>query len=408
MTSVFQHPPEVTAFWRKLVTPLLKRHATPFYLFSTVPVDKALQELKARFGRYPIRHWLSFKTQPVRPLLQWWNKQGLGIEVVSEFEFLAARKEGFSPDRILVNGPAKHHWLPRQNVRGLRVNFDSVTEAIALTPVAKKLEWSVGLRLSTQEEYDPENPQFPTQFGIALAEGLPLIRRLIKAGLQMEMIHIHLRTNVSSAQIYERALTEVAEICRTASFTPKYVDCGGGFPPRHVLTRDGRAVDAHFSLSEMAAVYDRILPRFPGLKELWLENGRWLTARSGVLVTKVLDTKQRTNMRFLICDAGRTNHAMVSAWETHELLSLPDRHGDTYLTTVTGPTCMAFDQLTRRAMPTSIQAGDHLMWLDAGAYHLPWETRFSHGLAEVLWHDGKSVKTIRAAETFKDWWGQWQ
>jgi hypothetical protein len=69
---------------------------------------------------------------------------------------------------------------------------------------------------------------------------------------------------------------------------------------------------------------------------------------------------------------------------------------------------MAFDQLTRRALPTSIQPGDHLIWLDAGAYHLSWETRFSHGLAEVLWHEGKTVKTVRPAETFKDWWGQWE
>jgi diaminopimelate decarboxylase len=98
---------------------------------------------------------------------------------------------------------------------------------------------------------------------------------------------------------------------------------------------------------------------------------------------------------------------MLSAWETHELLTLPERTGETYLTTVTGPTCMAFDQLTRRALPTSIQSGDHLIWLDAGAYHLSWETRFSHGLVEVLWHEGKTVKTVRPAETFKDWWGQW-
>src|SRR5262245_29501400 len=97
LMTVFQHPPEVAQFWRKLVTPLVKRHPAPFYLFSAVPVDQALRELKSRFSRYPIRHWLSFKTQPLRPLLQWWNKQGLSIEVVSEFEFLAARKEGFSP-----------------------------------------------------------------------------------------------------------------------------------------------------------------------------------------------------------------------------------------------------------------------------------------------------------------------
>lgn len=53
------------------------------------------------------------------------------------------------------------------------------------------------------------------------------------------------------------------------------------------------------------------------------------------------------------------------------------------MTSVHGPTCMAFDTLARRPMAVSLGPGDVLIWLDAGAYHLPWETRFSHELAEV-------------------------
>src|ERR1044071_2310242 len=101
------------------------KHATPFYLFSILPFQAALNELQSAFSPLPIRHWLSFKTQPLRPLIQWWRKQGRPVEVVSEFEFLAARAEGFPAERILINGPAKHHWLPRHAVERLCVNFDS-------------------------------------------------------------------------------------------------------------------------------------------------------------------------------------------------------------------------------------------------------------------------------------------
>ena len=34
-------------------------------------------------------------------------------------------------------------------------------------------------------------------------------------------------------------------------------------------------------------------------------------------------------------------------------------------------------------LPDTISPGDFIVWLDAGAYHLPWETRFSHGLCAV-------------------------
>jgi diaminopimelate decarboxylase/aspartate kinase len=138
-----------------------------------------------------------------------------------------------------------------------------------------------------------------------------------------------------------------------------------------------------------------------------LENGRWLLARSGVLVVKILDVKERTKVRSLICDGGRTMNALVSNWETHELLALPERRGPATSTSVHGPTCMAFDQLARRPLPRNLRAGDHLLWLDAGAYHLPWETAFSHGRAAVYWHDGQRTRLVRPAEQFRDWWEQW-
>ncbi len=126
-----------------------------------------------------------------------------------------------------------------------------------------------------------------------------------------------------------------------------------------------------------------------------------------MLVVKVLDVKERRGIRHLICDGGRTMNALVSNWEAHGLISLPARRGPTCLTTVTGPTCMAFDQLARRPLPRGLRAGDHLIWLDAGAYHLPWETRFSHGLAAVFWHDGTRTRLVRRRERFDEWWGQW-
>jgi len=121
---------------------------------------------------------------------------------------------------------------------------------------------------------------------------------------------------------------------------------------------------------------------------------------------KILDAKDRRGMRSLICDGGRTLHALVSTWERHRLFSVPDRPGATQLTTVHGPTCMAFDQLARCELPHALRPGDHLVWMDAGAYHLPWETKFSHGLAAILWHDGRRVTVARPSQTFREWFGQ--
>ena len=123
----FGHPPETIEFWKRLVREALSLSTpTPFFVFSALPIAARISELDAalnaagfqsaignRQSKTGFRHWLSCKTQPVAPLLRWWREQGRPVEVVSEFELRAALAEGFAPENILVNGPAKHHWLPQ-------------------------------------------------------------------------------------------------------------------------------------------------------------------------------------------------------------------------------------------------------------------------------------------------------
>jgi len=459
----FGHPPETIQFWKRLVREALSLSpATPFYLFSALPVAEKVAELEdalqraagilpaepfqpsESFSRQPdagttlklkARHWLSCKTQPAAPLLRWWREQGRPIEVVSEFELRAALAEGFTPENILVNGPAKHHWLPQfgapgtnsvssvgvqasacsgstlkrelQPLRNLSVNFDSPAELAALLPLAKKLNWRCGVRILTREEFDPENPQFPSQFGFTPDEAVAALGKMLRAKARVETVHFHLRTNVSSVAIYERAIAEVAEVCRAAKFSPLHLDIGGGIPVQHVLTRSGKVYDGEFGLRSFSQMLRQSAKQFPGARELWLENGRHISSGSGVLAVKILDVKERRGVRQLICDGGRTMNALMSVWEQHRLLTLPERSGEATLTIIHGPTCMVFDQLARIPLPRSLKAGDHLIWLDAGAYQLPWEVRFSHGHAAVLWHDERGLRLVRGPQSFKDFWSPW-
>ncbi|HUC85338.1 MAG TPA: hypothetical protein VL970_09120 [Candidatus Acidoferrales bacterium] len=455
-------------FWQRVVRDAVALSTpTPFYIFSALPIAERISELDQALvaaGLQPAidpggvsgeigdgnppsfhsgtaspqskivcRHWLSCKTQPVAPVLRWWRTQGRPIEVVSEFELRAALAEGFEPQNILVNGPAKHHWLPRAcgvavsgpaRRRGissrarpaagapsggnLSVNFDSPAELAALLPLAKKLNWRCGVRVNTSEEFDPENPQFATQFGFAPVEAVTALKQLRRAKARLETVSFHLRTNVSSGQCYQRAIAETAEICRAAKFHPRFLDVGGGVPARHVLSRGGKVFDGEFSLRAFAEMLRRAAREFPGLREIWLENGRFVSGSSGVLVVKILDVKERRGLRQLICDGGRTLNALTSLWEQHRLLPLSERAGARVLTTVHGPTCMAFDQLARIPLPRSLRAGDQLIWLEAGAYHISWETRFSHGPAAVLWHDQQGLRVARERQDFESFWGPWK
>jgi len=418
----FGHAPETIEFWKRLVREALSLSTpTPFYLCSALPIAERIAELDAALVaagfalktknpklKISFQHWLSCKTQPVAPLLRWWRSQNRPIEVVSEFELRAALAEGFAPENILVNGPAKHRWLPHFESRGLSVNFDSPAELAALLPQAREQDWRCGVRILTTEEFDPESPQFPTQFGFAPDEAVTALKKLLRAKARIETLNFHLRTNIASVAVYQKAIDEVAAICRAAKFSPRYLDIGGGMPVRHVLSRSSKVYDGEFGLRSFANMLRQSAKQFPDLREVWLENGRFISASSGVLVVKILDVKERRGLRQLICDSGRTMNAMTSVWEQHELLPLTAQTGKPVLTTVCGPTCMAFDQLARISLPRSLKAGDHLLWLEAGAYHIPWELRFSHGHAAVLWHDETGLHPARDPQSFENFWGQWK
>ena len=376
---------------------------TPFYLAAWEPIEVALGDLERIAIQRPLRHWLSVKTQPLKPLLRLWAKRGWGAEVVSEYEFRAAIAEGFKPENILVNGVAKHTWLPRCAVPGLNVHVDSMAEASELASLAAQLNWRLGLRLHVGEEFDPDEPEFGGQFGMSRTEARGALDLFRGQGLAVLGLHFHLRSNVESADAFRRALSEAALFCDSAKWRPVYVDTGGGLPDPGVTA----GIDARY-LSDLGRVVDEFGRKLDSIEEVWMEHGRFVTGRSAVLVVRVCDSKLRPECRYLICDGGRTNHALVSDWEPHPLFVLPERGGPSVLTTVSGPTCMAFDYLARLPLPNDVAIGDLVVWTHAGAYHLSWETRFSRGLCSVVWcAPGGELELVRDEESFDDWWGQW-
>lgn len=375
---------------------------TPFYLLAWPPVEAAIDDLSHIKTTIPIRHWLSVKTQPVKPLLRKWAQRGWGAEVVSEYELRAALAEGFAPHNIVVNGVGKHTWLGRCTVPGLNVHVDSVTEVPHIAQLALDLRWFIGLRLHVRDEFDPDEPEFGGQFGMSAAEAGQAFRLLRGAGVAVTGLNFHLRSNVQSVSAFRNALAETSQFCEETGWVPRYIDTGGGLPDPGVTS----GIDTTFLLS-LGEVVENFVQTHPAVKEIWMEHGRFVTGRSGVLVVRVIDSKDRPECRYLICDGGRTNHALISDWERHAIIVIPERNTPAILTTIAGPTCMAFDRLDRISLPGDVTVGDLVVWTHAGAYHIPWETRFSRGLCRVVWLDDGELRLIRDEERFETWWGQW-
>jgi len=390
-----------------LVLRASERFETPFFLFSHLPVLKQLGSISQACGSR-VFNWLSLKTLPLRSLLSWWLTTGLGVEVTSEYELLAAREEGFSPGRIMVNGVAKHSWNKRCWTGGLRVNFDSIREIESLASQAKSQEWRVGLRFHPNIQKDPENQSLPDQFGIPADSFVYACDLLLRRQIFPDTVHIHLRSNIPNLDYYREALDELELSLKQTNIELKCLDLGGGLPEKGVRQLD-QAWHSTLTLEDLSKLLALCQGMFPAVEEFILENGRFVLSECGVLVLSVIDIKEIGGVRYLICDGGRTNHALPSDWQEHEIDVLPNRSEQLIYTAVCGPTCMAYDCIARKRLPSDIRLGDKVLWFNAGAYHLSWETRFSQPLARVLWHgEQDNILEARSVEGFSEWWGRWR
>lgn len=390
--------------WDSIIKGAITKYKTPFYLFNEDSVKRSIEVLKVLNTDVNIHNWYSTKTNPVKRFLKLIVNYDFGLEVVSEYEYLAALKVIKNPTEILINGVNKHTWLKEYSRKHLKVNFDSLYELEQLISYAKRDNWVIGLRFHPKVEVDPDNSSFSTQFGMTLPEISEAKRIIEKNNCNVSTIHFHIGTQVKEANLYKSAIEETIKCCKYNNLLPKYFSCGGGFPIEYNHNR--------YNLDFLKKIKEhlKIIPKeLKSVKNIWLENGRFISGETAILVTKIHNIKYRDGMRFIICDGGRTNHALVSDWEQHYYSIYPQRKDqNNVLTTVCGPTCMSFDHFIRAEMPLNIRIGDYFIWYDAGAYHIPWETRFSNGLSQIVWHKDKKYRIIRDKESFDKWWGIWK
>lgn len=383
--------------WRARVATAVERVGTPCYVSAWTPVAAAIDQLDTLCTAVPVRSWLSFKTHPLPRLASGWLRSGRGLEVVSEGELVVARRLGASANQILVNGVAKQTWLPRHPINRLRVHFDSLTELHALLPLALQHDWRVGVRCHVPGECDARSPEFGGQFGLNPDEAVTAIGRLREADADLQSIHFHMGQGSHAPDAYLTAVNFVADLCDETAFAPRFVDCGGGLPTR------GDA-GLTIALADLADGIRQAADRLPAVEEVWLENGRFMTEASTVLAIRVIDIKDRPESRYVICDGGRTNQALAADIHPHHIDLPIGRVGPRRWTTVCGPTCMTDDRLGRWELADDLQVGDVMIWRDAGAYHLPWETRFSQGHCAVVWFDEHEYLSIaRERETPEQW-----
>ncbi len=201
-----------------------------------------------------------------------------------------------------------------------------------------------------------------SKFGIPRFEVDELVALTRAADVNVVGIHAHSGSGIPEADTWGLVATALAEVGQRFP-NVRVLDLGGGLG---VPARPG-APD--FDLPGMDAALTRVRERYPDYS-IWLEPGRFLVSRAGVLLTHVTQLKGKGERRYVGVATGMNALIRPSLYDAyHEIVNLT-RFGEPTVGefTVVGPICETGDTLgVDRPLPET-QGGDVMLLLNAGAY----------------------------------------
>lgn len=371
--------------------------------------------------------YFSYKTNPVPGVLRLLHENGVGAEVISEFELDLALKLGVTPARIVYNGPVKSDASIKKAMSleiGLIVaNHREELARLASLAASLKLKQRprVGIRVSPSAGWSG-------QFGTPIAGGQALAAFEEARGLaQLDVVGLHAHRggmirDASEVTAFVSEMLAFTDELAARGFSLDILDFGGSLasplvryltkPEQRLSITFGRVPNApklgdNLSIAEyLALVVEMVETHYQRAgrpqPRIFMEPGRAMVGDCQVLLATVQAIKRGDERTFAILDAG-INHADSVRTEVHPLVSVrkPAELGS-HLYTVVGPICSPGDTLYPAALLPELQPGDVVAMLDTGAYCVPFSTSFSFpkpGIVEV--HNGQT-RQLRRPETFED------
>jgi diaminopimelate decarboxylase len=411
------------------VTQLADTYGTPLFVIDENQVRKNCGEVLNSFGSvFPnLEVFYSYKTNPVPEMLHMFHKQGIGAEVVSDYELWLALQLGVSPERIVVNGPNKSiQGLTRALENGVRLtNIDSFNEIGKIADISESMnrETAVGIRVVTGYGWSGK-----FGFSVGTGEAFDAARRIIRfRKLKLVGLHFHLGTGIESPGLYCSALDIafklVSDLKKRLGVEVEYLDIGGGFgiPTDKAIPRRERDLSKGFHIPpappELAAhpspidfaepISEKIgdLCNYYGIAypTVFVEPGRLLSSSAQILVLKVGDLKAREGAPQMAFVDGGTNIASQLMQKYHEAFvtnRMNEKERELYK--IVGPLCYPGDVLYEAKFFPRMQLGDYLAIMDAGAYFVPTCNNFSFPRPAIVTVSEHGHRLARDRECFDD------
>ncbi len=242
------------------------------------------------------------------------------------------------------------------------------------------------------------------KFGIDLEQALEDYRRA-QALPHLEVVGVacHIGSQITEVSPFVEALERLKELIRRLQelgIGIRYLDLGGGLGIQYDQEEPPHPREYGSELLKHLQELD---------VTLILEPGRVLVGNAGILVTKVLYTKESEAKHFIIVDAGMNDLARPSLYGSyHGVCPVVQQPRPLVKASLVGPICESGDFLAKDRKLPAFKPGELVAVMSAGAYGFSMSSNYNARprVAEILVQDGEFY-VIRKRETYRQLtWGE--
>jgi len=300
-------------------------------------------------------------------LLQTLAATGVDFECVSpgEVEWLEQSVPGLDIERILFTP----NFAPRDEYawaleKGLQLTLDNLYPLQAWPELfeGKQLFIRIDPGQGRGHHEHVKTAGVHSKFGVPRFEIDELSKLVDAAGAVVVGIHAHSGSGILDPENWRSVAGELVLIAERFPGV-KVIDLGGGLG---VPEKPG---DRAFDLDRLDETLAEIREAYPQF-DLWLEPGRYLVARAGVLLTRCTQTKGKGEMRYIGVGTGMNSLIRPALYGSyHEIVNLSRAdQAPSEAATVVGPICETGDRLGSDRLLPPTKEGDVILIANAGAY----------------------------------------
>ena len=358
---------------------------TPFYCYDLSLLRSTLGAINLEIEGYPfvVHYALKANANPV--ILREIVNAGVGADLVSGNEILAAIEAGFDPSKMAYAGVGKTNWEIETGIDKdiYCFNVESVPEMEVINEIAARKGKTMGIAIRVNPNIDAHTHRYITtgtnedKFGI----DIPMLDEVVEKAMKLSNIHLrglhfHIGSQITSLEPYKmlcEKVNKLVEHYEKKGINFEMIDVGGGLGIDYEKPEENPIAPFH----DFFAVFKHGLKLREGQK-VHFELGRSIVAQCGALISRVVFVKENSAKKFVILDAGMTDLLRPALYDAHhKIVNLTSQESDMETYDVVGPICESSDVFACDEQLPITHRGDLIAILSAGAYGESMASRYN-------------------------------